>query len=95
VSRFIAARVGTFVSAAIGPYFQLMEVTSSKRSEGSSATVDARFGSGVSWYVAGHISLRLQADRYAVRSFDRIDAPTAHPPGFGMSFGFGFAWDAR
>jgi hypothetical protein len=89
----LSSSIRPFVSAAAGPYIHTVADANPAGAENYSETVPgARIAAGANWFVARHFTVLLEANYHAVGKFERQDAVTKDPSGFGMNVGFGFAW---
>ncbi len=92
----LSPSIRPFVSAAAGPYVHTVAGANPEAAENYSETAfGGRLGVGANWFVARHFTVSVEANHHAVGRFERQDAVTRDPGGFGMNLGFGFAWGAR
>jgi hypothetical protein len=89
----LSRSIRPFVSAAAGPYIHAVAGANPAGVENYTETaLGSRLGAGANWFVARHFTVLVEANYHAVGNFERQDAVTRDPSGFGMNLGFGFAW---
>ena len=89
----LSPSIRPFVSAAAGPYIHTANDAHPFDASHSSETVlGSRLSAGANWFVARHFTMSVEANYHAVGKFERQNAVTRDPSGFGMNVGFGFAW---
>ena len=93
----ITPTIRPYVSVAAGPYFHT--IADAGGLSGETTTVESvggvRSAVGANWFVSRHFLISVEGDYHAVGHFSHEDVLTQKPSGFGMSFGFGFAWGGR
>jgi hypothetical protein len=92
----LSPSIRPFVSAAAGPYVYTAAGATTTAAENYSETaLGSRLGAGANWFVARHFTVLVEANYHAIGKFERQDAVTRDPSGFGLNVGFGFAWGNR
>jgi hypothetical protein len=95
-SLALSTSIRPYLSAAAGPYIHSVSDEFGASTSASVETVlGARLAAGANWFVSRHFVIGLEGNYHAVGKFDRPDAATENPSGFGMSMSFGFAWGGR
>jgi hypothetical protein len=85
-----------YLSAAVGPYFHVVEDVGLFSASSSTETAPgARLAGGVHWFAARHFMMSFEGDYHAVGHFDQTDPASAQPSGFGLSLGLGVSWGGR
>jgi hypothetical protein len=85
-----------YLSAAAGPYFHVVQsVGPASATTTTETAAGARLAGGVDWFAARHFMMSLEGDYHAVGHFDRLDAASSDPSGFGLSLAFGVSWGGR
>lgn len=82
-----------YASVAGGPYICTANgATGAAASNDSEVVFGGRFATGANWFVARRFALNLEVQYHVVGEFERRDAVTKDPGGFGMNLGFALGW---
>ena len=92
----LSRSIRPYASVAAGPYIHTVsDANGLSASNYTETAAGSRLAAGANWFIARHFAMNVEAHYNAVGKFDRQDAVTKDPSGFGFNLGFAFGWGGK